>query len=308
MSPSHGVNIESTSDIFNFSSQSTTEIHYQNKDFDTAESRTHDIAHLYGQSDILFLADEQPHTSELSLVPEERNKLERLMAYQSVPKERQFVLKILYDLIDSMELPESPPEPSPLSLSSSSSMVLPTKAATIARQYGQETISSKSPVVNVDNTQQFESLNTQEAEQVAKELKRHLQERLYKQLIELSITTDHTSPSTSKKRGHIAFESAMNITSEMRRTLEDKLARGLKYADQEEDDTVELKKKSNLKNIGIQTGKQKKYAKKHSQKVTISEPKSIYIDSEPSSLESLSKDKEDTEDKDTQTNPKEKQD
>lgn len=306
VSPSDHVIIRSNSDLSTVSSHSSTEVQFEYKN-DTAESLATDIANLTAQSDILFFAHEHPtHTSELSLVPEERNKLARLTACQSWPKEKQFIVKILYDLIDSLELVESPAE-SPLVSLSSSSMVLTSDAMT--RQYGQETISSKTPILDENSTQKFESVNLQEAEDVAKEIKRHLKERLYQQLIELPFDqADIAVPSTSKKRGHIAFESSMNITSEMKRTLQENLIRGLEDADQE-DEPTEVKKKSNLKNIGVQTDNQKKDTKKtekkSKQKVTISESKSTYIESERSSTESLGSQRKD---KDTQTHPKEKQD
>lgn len=252
------------------------------------------------------MADEHPGvTSELSLVPEERNKIARLIAYQSWPKDKQFIVKMVFDLIDHIELPETPVQSPLLSLSSSGSMLLPSDTMTIARQYGQETISTKSPILDQNSKQQFEYVNLQEAENVAKEIKRHLQERLNRQLIELPIDPDQVSASTSKKRGHIAFESSINITDEMRRNLHENLVRGLENAGQshDADETKKLRKKPNLKNSGVQTEKLSKDAKKNKQKVTISESKSKYIDSESSSSSFGS-----TEDKNTQTHPKDKQD
>ncbi|KOB65375.1 Type III restriction enzyme, res subunit, partial [Operophtera brumata] len=208
--------------------------------------------------DELYFAEEySPQTSEQSLVLEERNKLARREAYKAVPKEIQFIVKTLYDLVDGLELltpaeyvlndfldkfelPDSPPTRS----LSSSSMFL--RSDKIARQYGKADISMKQ----------------EEADIVAKELKKYLENKIYKQLVELPLTASTPDPSPPKKREHIAFESSMNLTAEMKQKLSRRL------------DTSE--KKSNLKNIGVQTEKQIK-DKKRRKELRISESETVFF-------------------------------
>lgn len=282
MSPEHEVDIENTLNSSLASSQSSTEVYHQNKNF--TRFREPKIAELTDVRDILYFADEySPNTSELSLVPEERNKLKRLEAYKSVPKDLQFIVKTLYDLLDGLELPESPLESPTISLSTSS-ILLVDDALAIGRQYGQDNILYSK--TSEDDTLQLKSVQSQNTghEKEVKNTQQHLKETKVKELVELTFDdSDDMIPSTSKKKEHIAFESSLNLTSEMKRVLDKNLDK-------------HTKKKSTLKNIGTQA-EQQKDGDRLKQKVTMSESKSANIRLDPSPSKSHEDNAEDDKDK-----------
>ncbi|KAM3960468.1 uncharacterized protein ACR2FA_005375 [Aphomia sociella] len=252
----------------------------------TTENDTEDIKfeELYRANSDLLYSTRDLANSELSLIPEERNRIARLFAYQSVSKQHKFIVKILYELVVNINLPESE------SLESISSFD-ESGMTTIVRQYGQEKISSKTPYAPRSRMSgQHVSIDLREADEIMKEIKRNLQERLNKQLLEAPIHTLHSSPTPSKssspkKEERLSiFESTLNITDEMKETLEAKLDHTHAESSSEEMKTA---KKSNFKHIGML--KDNKQKKSKPQKVYISDSKSIIPSEKQESSASVDK-------------------
>lgn len=269
-------------------SNNDSRIHFNKMDYE--KELAEDIASLHTkESDLIYFAEPPIETSELSLVPEELQKLSRLKAYQSVPKGHQFIVKIVYDLVENLTLSHSPA----LSLGSKISGALDVDSDTgplVARQFGQEDIAMKI-------SQKHDSLSYRDAQNVAKEIKRLLNRRVSARLVELTAGTSHGTSSPPKKREYIAFEeSTLNLTEEMRKTLEMTLNKSLNNLHLQD-------KKSNLKHKSSQTDQKKKKATK-SRTVKISDS----IDTVNNTSDESTSDSPTPKNKQTQTKPKEKQD
>ncbi|XP_072929798.1 uncharacterized protein [Epargyreus clarus] len=244
---------------FSSRSQSSVKVHFQKK---TQESRYTDTSSLDDENiqmagsegDILYRSTINPPASDSALVPDERNKLDRLKALSSVPADKQFIVKLVYDLLDTIDLPDKSAYRSRVSfLGDAETDVSVTKP--LIRQYGQQLLSSKTPE---DHRTQRVS-DPQKAEELISEIKRSLETKIKKRFNE-------SSPSTSKKA--LEFESTLNITSEMKQTLEENvtsesaenitLKRELSASHMQVQDAEKDKvKKSNLKNKNVQTDDQK---------------------------------------------------
>ncbi|KAG6455465.1 uncharacterized protein LOC115446948 isoform X2 [Manduca sexta] len=298
VSPDVWVNDENEYDVpTSHLSKETTSVYYKNKTFDT-ETDANEMSEIpKSESDILYFAQQPEGVSELSLVPAERCKLARLMAYQSVPKDKRFIVKLVYDLVDTIDLPEllSKDSDSPTNVSSTGTGTMDSDRLDIARQYGQEQICSRTPdQPTSDMPGKYISVSKYEAEVTAKEIRRTLQEKVNKQIIELSIER----PSLTDKPD-ISFESSLNITPDMKKTLELK-----GKIPEKADETLQptTTKKSNLKNMGVQTDQNTK-KKDGTQKVQISESKTSHFVMSDTTLSD-----ESVQDQETQTKHKEKQD
>lgn len=261
-------------------------VHFKKKEFtsnyDSYETYiTEDLGNVLYQSQITRQA------SEPSLVPAELDKLRRISACDTVPKEHQFIVKMLYYLLDVVEAKSS------AILSSSSSIVTPSDSTLTVRQYGQQKISS---------TQQFsqkpfkESLNvdSEEAQEIDNDTKHHL--KLNRELSEIKITR----PSMLDLE---TVESTLNITSDMELILKKKNPNVTDDVFDESQPSTSMGKqktklKSNLKQTGVQTEDK---ARDKSLKVKIDSHTSVF-----NSKTSLHVDPENLKEKETQTN-KEKQ-
>lgn len=253
------------------------------------------------ESDVLYFSKHSQEFSELSLIPEERNRIARITAYKTVPRDKQFIVKWLYDLVDSIRIPEIVSD-----MESSTTSSTPTSLSTeiesdlvISRQYGQAKIeSSDKRRRKSEDTEKVVSIYIPDVEEEldeiligegiipekhkVKKIKESLDIREEASLLpSTSKTPDHDSPETK-----IDFESE---TTDEDQTLDDKEAK-------------EKLKKSNLKTIGVQT--EKKTGKQLH--VQISE-KSFFIH-ETDEDNKESPEKKDDVDKETQAREKEKQD
>ncbi|RVE43920.1 hypothetical protein evm_011431 [Chilo suppressalis] len=240
-----------------------------------SESNTHstdgEIQELYNR-DILYLSDTREEKSKNSLVPSESQKLARKAASEQLPKDKQFIAKIVYDLLLNVYIHESQSEPVDKSPDSSLS---DSEILEITRQYGQMKVNRESEFIDLD-----------EPDIIARDMRAFIQEKLHEQLLQY-----HTGVS----REETLIESTFNLHQEMKKILDAKVTSS--SGSSEEPTEEKPAKKSNLKNVYVQTDK--KSAKPRSQKVQISEPENVEQSTE--TIQDV--------DKETQTsNKKEKQD
>lgn len=198
--------------------------------------------------DVLYYSEFTEQISEPSLVTAERHKLNKLSACDAVPKDHQFIVKILYNILDTVEATQDVD----ITSSSSSTITESDSAIAIVRQYGQQRISS---TVNKDTKktpEELSFLNLEEAEEIAMEIRQNLHDKLNKQLNEIIIPQHKISNKES-------FESTMNMASDMKIAVQNK--NDAKSKDDSLDDSepstskgVKKKKlKSNLRQSGVQT-------------------------------------------------------
>lgn len=265
----------------------TTIFHYRSKSVERLDSPDNGTPN---RMDSLPYADEQEVESELSLVPEERHKLARLAASQSLPTNKNFVVKLLNDLFKRSEFDQA----------SYGNLKAKSMENLLAIQSGL-TLLSPAPLWD---THPETASRKKQFEVVRHELKQGLLKRFNK--------TDR--PSTSRKplthpssenlvvNQDIHFESSLNLTDELRQVLERNLSKAL-------EDSIESKIKSSLKSKSIETVKKQKSKKKRkvqiydSNRTVNKSPPSTDTDSEQGTDSSKNSD---TEEKSTQT--KEKQD
>ncbi|XP_026760851.2 uncharacterized protein LOC113519836 [Galleria mellonella] len=276
-----------------------------------------DIEELYVANSDLFYST-KAMKSELSLLLEERNKIAKIRAYQSVSKQHKFIVKIIYNLVETINLPEIENKFS----ESSSFDKPPSYQLTITRQYGQEKISSNNRYAPRNNDSE-NSIDIHDTKEIIKGI--NLQEKLHMQLIDPPALLSSSIPSTSllaKKQENIPlFESTLNITDELKKNFEAKLnsQSNAEYPSEISTEEIKIAKKSNLKQIGIQTNKKQKSTK--SQKVYIAKSTStteekdketqlhnIKEDLNKKSVTTRETKEPDKNDQETQTSKKEKQD
>ncbi|XP_059053340.1 uncharacterized protein LOC131847719 isoform X2 [Achroia grisella] len=232
-----------------------------------------DIKELYkAESDIL---DTKRKKSELSLLPEERYKIAKILAYKYVPKQYKFIVKILYDLVENINLSEIDSE------SPSSIYERPSEILTITRQYGQEKISSKVQYEpRSSKSDEVTSIDDHDTE-ISMEIKTNLiEEKLHKQLLELPMLPSSSKSGTRmslqvKNKEKIFFESTLNITDDLKKTIKANLTQlEQEHPARMSTESIKMTKKSNLKQISVQTNKIKKSSTK-AQKVYIAESTSV---------------------------------
>ncbi|XP_023934632.1 uncharacterized protein LOC112043457 [Bicyclus anynana] len=219
--------------------------------------------------ELLHFSDLSEQTSKQALVSTERLKLDRLNAIKAVLPEHQFIVKILYNILASVDATKG------IEMSSSSSSSeLDLDEPPLIRQYGQQEIKSQ--------------LSTKHS---------NLDESKSEIIRRQAITTTNLIKAPQKEN----LKSTMTITSELKMALDDntKTDTVLESTNESEPSTSnDVKKvlKSNLKQAGVQTDKKPK-DKSHK----------VHIDSRtaPDSETSLVEDTKVTEE--TQTT-KEKQD
>ncbi|XP_075983153.1 uncharacterized protein LOC142981257 [Anticarsia gemmatalis] len=251
---------------------------------------TDEITTLHIKGSHMLFSDE----SHFTLVPAERQKLERIAAYNRVSPDNKFIVKIIFDLIDHLDLQDvsspalSPPE-------SSSTVSRDSQPIEIVRQYGRQKIEISPKDVSSDTY-------TTDSADVANEMVREIRKRLYKMLMQLPI------PATPSRSMTVNNPSVDNITDEMREIIERrrKASRASTSSDQP---TERSKRVSNIKHASAQTEAGKKTARKSGKSVEkhviISERNSSPEDDE---TDRSSKNKKMEADKETQTDRKEKQD
>ncbi|XP_037876297.1 uncharacterized protein LOC110385013 isoform X2 [Bombyx mori] len=254
-------------------SRSSTKIHFKNNDFKVDEDSIPDSTNDSTNTErdvIYFAAPYDVLTSEMSLVPAEKNRLALRSAYKTVAKDKKFIVKIVYDLLESIEYPEimsgesestSSRTPETYTKSEDDSELI------IPRQYGQEKINFEASKKLIKEKRELTEIELFEAEKIANEIKQKLQEKLNQGIISL-----HTSENTSKE----------------------KVSQTLSETPSKNDKPL----KSSLKNVCQQTCRS---TRKKKTKVQIFDSASTESDSTQSS------DVQEV-DKSTQTHPKEKQD
>ncbi|XP_053613698.1 uncharacterized protein LOC128677109 isoform X3 [Plodia interpunctella] len=261
-----------TSDISLTSLVSTATNKVQFKDTDMAtDKRDADATNLM----FMLYYDEKGSvnqaTSDVSLVPEEKFRLEKQRVLLSVKKEHYFIVKMVFDLVENISLPRS-------STPSSATESPPSLILEVVRQYGHSKI---------------ESLSNHN---FVKKMSEYSEDK-----IESSNENTSESGNIPQYEGTKCSTSNVNITESMR----GKLSR--KYKNQNLGaGTSQYRKKSNLKHVSIQTEqRRKKLVEKKSttQKVQITEPKDGASDADSSSDNSDEK-----ANKKSQTRKKEKQD
>ncbi|XP_034834201.1 uncharacterized protein [Maniola hyperantus] len=153
--------------------------------------------------DLLYYTRLPREMSESALVTTERLKLDKLAALSAAPEEHQFIVKMLYDLLDTADgsqyLDFSPG-------TRFSGSVSVTQTPLLTRQYGQLKISSTLPL-RPSELGEITSADIQQAEEMAQEINRQLHARFDEELHELKVIADD-----SPKK--IAFKSSLLITSD----------------------------------------------------------------------------------------------
>ncbi|XP_045776173.1 uncharacterized protein LOC123874732 [Maniola jurtina] len=238
--------------------------------------------------DLLYYTHLPREMSESALVTAERLKLDKLAAISAAPEEHRFIVKILYDLLDTADDTRYLDFRSGTSFSGS---ISGTQTPPLTRHYGQlkitSTLSSRHSELN-----EITSADIQQAEEMVQEINRQLHARLNEELNESNEIIDY-----SPKK--IAFKSSLMIASEDQLALDKNITTDM---EQEQDSTnfsepstskgKEKTLKPSLKQVGVQTDEKVK-DKSHK----------VQIDSRDVSESKTSQDKE------TQTKKeKEKQD
>ncbi|XP_013171097.1 PREDICTED: uncharacterized protein LOC106120323 isoform X2 [Papilio xuthus] len=163
------------------------------------------------EGETLYISRRPQYKSETSLVAEEQSKLRRKTVYKGVPKENQFIVDFLYDIIETINLTPSIRE------SSSSLDYDGSSVSLIMRQYGQERIKSQAEAYrSPGGSQEYLSIDLHEEEEIFSEIKRniiqHLNKTLDKMQSERVITPFHEE----------SYESVLNITPDLKEILEKK--------------------------------------------------------------------------------------
>ncbi|KAJ0173565.1 hypothetical protein K1T71_010714 [Dendrolimus kikuchii] len=245
-------------------------------------------------SDIIYVSKLHQDTSEMALVPSESSKLARLTALETMPKDMHFIISLLYDLLESLEIDsfsgsEIFESVSTLEEDDSDKMKL-------SHQVEHKQIDSKTTDIHKIQLQKPKDVG--EATETASGRQRNLQNILNDQSVEIPMPSRATATNPEESIG-IVHDSSTSISAEIRDVLEFQLNVELNNSDKKW--IMKLKNKSNLKTVGIQTDKLKK---KHRQRmVNITENNQTNsTGTQHESVENEERDKE------TQTHPKEKQD
>ncbi|XP_063831100.1 uncharacterized protein LOC135080387 [Ostrinia nubilalis] len=252
------------------------------------------------KTDVLYISKFSEVHSEHSLVPEESQKIDQKAAYEKVPEDKHFIVKMVYDLVQNIILADTNTS-STLTSTSGTSLERESEVLAIVRQKGQEKISLRSSSAQVSGAETpFNLADPIEAEKTAQEIRRFLQEKLDEQLRELPIPPSSSRPTSAHKKLSPLYESTLNITEEMKDIIEAKkqsIGVGRSASSESDDDASKVAKKSNLKNVSVQTDKSKK--RTASQKVQITEPQNVdestetVQDSEKETQTSKKKEKQD---------------
>ncbi|XP_047537158.1 uncharacterized protein LOC125071111 [Vanessa atalanta] len=282
--------------------ESLIQIHFKKQELKASFLRNSELSHVrsskYDEGNLLYFSDITKEPSEPSLVQSERDKLNKIRAYNAVAAEHRFIVKMLFSLLDGIGVTQTPDIISTLSSMESISEMRPP----IVRQFGQQHISSKLKILGSPvQIQDDEPVGIHEAEDISLEIKQDLQARFNRKFSDLK-KNNNISPTDIL----LNQQSSMNITSEMKTNIEKK--QDAKFvamtSDTNEPGTSRGEKKnelkSNLKQVGIQTDEK---LKEKSLKVQIDSRTSVF-----DSVTSTRVDKQSPkEDKDTQTK-KEKMD
>ncbi|CAG4957472.1 unnamed protein product [Colias eurytheme] len=274
-------------------SRGSVRVHFQKKEYlRTKMFPEMKMTTLSDTGELLYLSATPQSSSVLALVPSEQRKLDKLSIYGSIHKDHHFIVKLLYNIVNAIT------GNSPLSslTSSEESLMSDTGSMKIARQYGQEKISSKLNFVPPSQRTESQSIvSLQEAEEVAQGIRLIVKSKLH----------------TLLEQRHPQYQSTLNLPSEIamdtintnisiaptpitRQNHEKSKETDLAMPGTSKDAKNSMK--SSLKNTGTQTRKRKE---SHSQRV--------HIDSKTSMISSISDETESVE-KETQTPKKEKQD
>ncbi|CAK1583741.1 unnamed protein product [Parnassius mnemosyne] len=212
---------------------SATKVHFK-KQYHNQMVSTFDSHMTAGrpEGDLLYISDKLPNESKTSLVPDEQYKLKRLAAYRIMPKDKQFIVKLLYEILDSIDSTQCPV----LSLSSSTSGE-GTADSAIIRQFGQERITSgpqPQTQMSAEGSHEYLSIDLHDDQGIFAETKNNLIESLNKILQEFL-----SRPTTSSSEHEKSYVSIMKIASDMKHFLERKFIFELKS--HEIDGQVEVK-------------------------------------------------------------------
>ncbi|XP_039757666.1 uncharacterized protein LOC120632000 isoform X2 [Pararge aegeria] len=194
--------------------------------------------------DLLYCTDLNQQMSELALVTTERIKLDKLDAVRAVSEEHQFIVIILYNLLDNVGALQYLDS----SGNNSSETGLDTPPE-IIRQYGQQQITSALSLLHTNELDKITSTNILQTNEAAS-FKRQLQ--ISREASELKIIHD----ATPKK---IAFKSSiLTVTSDRRVDVDKNMITDIKpdLTKGSEPSTSKGKEKtlkSNLKHTGVQT-------------------------------------------------------
>ncbi|CAH2231678.1 jg2336 [Pararge aegeria aegeria] len=194
--------------------------------------------------DLLYCTDLNQEMSELALVTTERIKLDKLDAVRAVSEEHQFIVIILYNLLDNVGALQYLDS----SGNNSSETGLDTPPE-IIRQYGQQQITSALSLLHTNELDKITSTNILQTNEAAS-FKRQLQ--ISREASELKIIHD----ATPKK---IAFKSSiLTVTSDRRVDVDKNMITDIKpdLTKGSEPSTSKGKEKtlkSNLKHTGVQT-------------------------------------------------------
>lgn len=261
---------------------------------------TDDIEVLYQEdSDILYQVNIVQKISQRGLFPEESHRLARKEAMQKVPEDKQFIVKMLYDLIHTLPNTDSDSTTVLMSSDSSTDSDVPIK---VCRQLGLDKIITSASETDVQKGEKkSEEIKPEEAEKISREIKRKLQ-RKHAEIIR-DAENDEPIPSTHRGSRSYHYDSVLNITEDMKNIIEQRKKQrremGEDVKDEEShEDNQKGPPKSSFKNSAVQTDT----ARRSQQKVQISEPESDRAE------ENATNTNQDVE-KETQTNKeKEKQD
>lgn len=253
--------------------------------------------------------------SELSLVPAESYKLARLTAYKNAPKGKQFIVKIVYDLVESLNISDSGQL---ISSQESNDVMFEDESKELLRQFGRQQVVSRNTLLKAwESKKVSHTLNESyivaqyigklllekvraaiKASDIAKGIhtpviRRKLQIRSNAEVVELPVSNLDTSG-----------ESVMNITDEMKTILKntaDKTTSPLSSSDKSDDHKAgKHKRHKDIQTEILERRKPKRKRKRKEKAVTIQESTDESSRSpEEQNVESV--------DKETQTK-KEKQD
>lgn len=214
--------------------------------------------------DLLYYTELPREISESALVTAERLKLNKLAAVLAAPEEHQFIVKMLYNLLDTIDSAEHDEASSGTSSDRSSSESVLDATPPIIRQYGQQRILSKLSKPESKDLKDITSADIRQAEEMALDIKRQLHGRSNAEMSELDVLTDDSS------RKQI-------FNSEMRMSVDKSIETDIKVdlTEEYEPSTSKGKGKSlkpSLKQAGVQTDEKVK-DKSHKVKIDIQESK-----------------------------------
>lgn len=168
-------------------------------------------------SDTVFLSEHPPESSILSLVPEEYNKLAKITAIHAVQRKHQFIVRLIYRLLDKLPLPETEISESPVSTTLSE---MTTGSSTIIRQLGRRNIVYQRESLD-------ELLSPEQANELALKIKQNIIEHRTGDLAGNTVTLSQGSNESRTKETPSEHQlkeehSSFNLTPELQEVLETK--------------------------------------------------------------------------------------